>query len=408
MEQTCETCGVSISGGDVLYTTTAKRVCPACFAKAAPAPAAAKPGLPALIVGAIAVVLPMFVTISSSSSVTINGHVESSVYRNWPAVAFGIVAILCAAVAMVAAVRARAGLFIGLAALVIVFGGAQVANGFGMFQPAPATDDVVSFQITTPEPAADTPATCKDGTRCFELAQSLDGAPKQAAFMRACDLKAAGGCIYAGRALAKTDPTAAAQLYQRGCDLGGNVGCFQLAESYLNGTGVTKDVARARALFVTSCEKANAEGCAFASDLFEEAKDRPRATELALKACELDPKEQPAACNSAGVFLNEADPKANAKQVVALFEQACEARPALCKNLGVVFADGLAGTKQDLVRARTLYTKACDAGSAMGCNNLGSMWRHGDGGAKDPVKAKALFKQACDAGEKLGCTNLAK
>jgi TPR repeat protein len=367
----------------------------------------AKPGLPALIAGAVAAALPMFVTLSSSSSVTINGQVTASVYRDWPAVALGGVAIVCGAIAMVAAVRARAGLFIALAALVVACGGAQIARGFGVFQGSGGDD--TSITITTTTTPAETPETCGDGARCFELAQGLDdGAAKQTAFMRACDLDAAGGCIYAGRALVKTDPAAATRLYQRGCDLGGEVACFQLAESYLNGTGVTKDLDRARKLFTATCDKRNAEACAFASDLFETAKDRPRAMELARKACELDPKEQPAACDMVGVYLIEADAKANAKAALALFEQACEITPELCKNLGVMLADGVGGTKKDQPRARILYAKACEAGSVKACNNLGLMWRRGEGGAKDPAKAKALLEQACDGGEPLGCSNLGK
>jgi TPR repeat protein len=86
--------------------------------------------------------------------------------------------------------------------------------------------------------------------------------------------------------------------------------------------------------------------------------------------------------------------------------RACDAgTAAACTDLGVLYAEGKAVT-QDLTRARSLYQRACDGGNAPGCTNLGNMYNNGSGGPQDAVRARSLYQRGCDSGNAVGCNNL--
>lgn len=77
-----------------------------------------------------------------------------------------------------------------------------------------------------------------------------------------------------------------------------------------------------------------------------------------------------------------------------------------CVALGDLYLDGHDGLSKDGSRAVALYQKACDAGEALGCNNLGKIYAQGRGVAQDESRAVALYEGACDAGAAPGCNNL--
>jgi hypothetical protein len=65
-----------------------------------------------------------------------------------------------------------------------------------------------------------------------------------------------------------------------------------------------------------------------------------------------------------------------------------------------------AGIPRDLSAARQAYERACDAGSGLGCSNLGALYHFGRGVAPDEDRARNLFEQSCSAGAEIGCENL--
>lgn len=86
--------------------------------------------------------------------------------------------------------------------------------------------------------------------------------------------------------------------------------------------------------------------------------------------------------------------------------RACDAGTAgACTDLGVLYAEGK-GVTQDLPRARSLYQRACDGGNSPGCTNLGNMYNNGSGGPQDAVRARSLYQRGCDGGNAVGCNNL--
>jgi uncharacterized protein len=93
-------------------------------------------------------------------------------------------------------------------------------------------------------------------------------------------------------------------------------------------------------------------------------------------------------------------------RAAALFTKACDAGSALgCSNLGILFEQGR-GVGKDEARAAALYTKACDAGNEGGCYFLGNMFVEGRGVGKDEARAASLLTKACDRGFAPGCSTL--
>ena len=87
-------------------------------------------------------------------------------------------------------------------------------------------------------------------------------------------------------------------------------------------------------------------------------------------------------------------------KAVTLLTPLCASKNgAACAALGVVSDSELEAVKS--------FRAACDAGNALGCNNLGRANVEGRGGVTvSPKLAMDLFKKACDGGEVAGCNNM--
>ena len=87
-------------------------------------------------------------------------------------------------------------------------------------------------------------------------------------------------------------------------------------------------------------------------------------------------------------------------KAVTLLTPLCAAKNgAACAALGVV-----SDSESEAVQS---FRAACDAGNALGCNNLGRANVEGKGGVTvSPKVAMDLFKKACEGGEVAGCNNL--
>ena len=59
----------------------------------------------------------------------------------------------------------------------------------------------------------------------------------------------------------KSDYQKAAQLYQKACDSGDALGCYNLGVSYEDGQGVNQDYQKAVQLYQKACDSGIAEGC---------------------------------------------------------------------------------------------------------------------------------------------------
>src|SRR5438270_12070783 len=89
----------------------------------------------------------------------------------------------------------------------------------------------------------------------------------------------------------------------------------------------------------------------------------------------------------AELVLDSPAPKASASTDQAL-EAACNKRePLACNDLGVTME------KTDPIRAAELYRRACEDGTASGCNNLAALYADGRGVPKDDARAAGYFSR---------------
>ena len=78
-----------------------------------------------------------------------------------------------------------------------------------------------------------------------------------------------------------------------------------------------------------------------------------------------------------------------------------------CLNVGIEYeVGGSGGIKQDYSRAAVIYSRSCNAGNAIGCQCLGSLYHRGLGVARDDSHAEELYSKACKLGAAGGCTEL--
>lgn len=64
--------------------------------------------------------------------------------------------------------------------------------------------------------------------------------------------------------------------------------------------------------------------------------------------------------------------------------------------------------KKDYQTALSLYKKACGAGYAVGCNNIGTIYANGNGVRQNDELGLKYFGKACDMKLEPGCENYAR
>lgn len=132
--ETCQSCGATVAGQDVLYTADARLVCPNCYYKAALAPASGRGSGSAGLVtaGGLVGLVPFLFHVTESSTVIVNGETVSATSRDYIALACGVVALVLGAIAAAGGVRAKASTGrMALRIAVIALGALQIARGFG-------------------------------------------------------------------------------------------------------------------------------------------------------------------------------------------------------------------------------------------------------------------------------------
>ena len=90
----------------------------------------------------------------------------------------------------------------------------------------------------------------------------------------------------------------------------------------------------------------------------------------------------------------------------AAFASNCEQGDAVgCNDLGVSYLHG-DGVAADASRALQFFERSCREGSPDGCSNLGALYERGVGGEVKLSEAARLYEQACTGGAALCCSNL--
>jgi len=197
----------------------------------------------------------------------------------------------------------------------------------------------------------------------------------------------------------------AAESYAKACLGGSGWGCYGVAERFLYGEGVPKDLSKARELYTKSCELNNGAGCRGLGIRWNRGEGGPqdpvKAREAWTRSCELKDGE---GCRYIGIMWNfgQSGPQDPAK-ARELYTKACELNDGWgCNNIADLCLKGEGGP-QDKPKARELYTKACDLNVGFACYNFAVLWYQGEGGLKDQPKARGLFAKACGLNIGEGC-----
>ena len=113
--------------------------------------------------------------------------------------------------------------------------------------------------------------------------------------------------------------------------------------------------------------------------------------------------EAKAACNEGGdmgacAALAHGLIDGYAEQALPYATKACSAGNTRgCYVLANLIRDGYGPPDAGMEFAKVLYANVCDAGMALGCNNLGAVM---------PELELSMYERACDGGVALGCANL--
>ncbi len=78
-----------------------------------------------------------------------------------------------------------------------------------------------------------------------------------------------------------------------------------------------------------------------------------------------------------------------------------EPNPKELFDLGMLSYD-----KQDFSKARKYFERACGLNNGRGCNNLGVLYRDGQGVEKNLTKADQYISKACKLGDQEACEAL--
>jgi uncharacterized protein (TIGR03382 family) len=175
-----------------------------------------------------------------------------------------------------------------------------------------------------------------------------------------------GFVLERGRAGAR-DPAAAAERYQRGCDLGDADGCLGAASVWA--LGLTGDPAPAKAIapLTRACTLGSGRGCYVLAEKYAVALGVPE-----------DDRQ------AATLYA----------QALARLSTECPSSGPSCYYLGLAYRDGN-GVAVDAAAAARAFATGCDGASGAACFALGQLYRDGALGVGERDRALDYFDRSC-------------
>jgi TPR repeat protein len=194
------------------------------------------------------------------------------------------------------------------------------------------------------------------------------------------------------------------------CALGDPTGCLYAGRMILDGHGVQRDAEGGMSLLVRACDGDVAIACRVAVRWLADPEHARLVHDGPVLRQRLDLEHEcltgaVGTCFAVGLrYATGADGfPSDAARSAAAYSRGCEAGESLpCNNLGDAYEYGL-GVPHDLEHAASLYQRACGLGEALGCANLGHLLENGEGGARDVARARRLYADACRSGEPYAC-----
>ncbi len=262
----------------------------------------------------------------------------------------------------------------------------------------------------------------EDGTSCLDVgvefasnAQGLreDLVRATALFEGACTAGSLRGCnnlaVHVERGLgARKDLDRAADLYAKACEADITEACINRA-SIFEARG---NLQGAKAMYERVCDEGPQVGCynlaVFLERHPQDQRSLARAIELYEQGCDED---HALSCNNLATLIQrtasqkEGDTAA-LKRSRALYGKACQMEyPAACRNVGVMREKGRGGST-DKAAARAAYDVGCRGGDMNSCARFALFDARGIAGDPNTERASKLSMLACTNHQILGCTTL--
>jgi TPR repeat protein len=253
------------------------------------------------------------------------------------------------------------------------------------------------------------PPGCADEEACHHEAEDReadgDFAAAAVAYGRACDFGDGASCFARGVILRgriePRDDKGSHEAFGKACERKLADGCAQFATDLLTGVGVAANVEAARTALQRACVDGAGLAChnlgVIARDgAFGTKKDPPAAYALFDAGCRLG---RGASCVEQAIALHAGTGVTrDTKRAVEVADLACSSSAEHCW-----FRAELYQKQKKYTEARPLHDKACGAGSAVACHNLGVMLEKGLGGKKDEKRSLDVFQKACELGIHTDC-----
>ncbi|MBI4510953.1 MAG: sel1 repeat family protein [Deltaproteobacteria bacterium] len=184
-------------------------------------------------------------------------------------------------------------------------------------------------------------------------------------------------------------------IFEKACKLGNMSGCASLAmtsESSSKGNEAAR--ALALALFRRACTAGHMDACKSLARLMEADGERSVTRyEMECDRGEADSCLVLASFFAAGTRVPRDEARASEleRRVETLYSETCEE----AKNGEICLSLAKRYETRKPARAATLFRKACDAKSAVGCHGAAQIYTQGKGVPKDTELAKRLMDKAC-------------
>ena len=233
---------------------------------------------------------------------------------------------------------------------------------------------------------------------------------------KACDFGHAQSCFDVGQSYengttTKKDITKSLSYYEKACKLDDGTSCAALATMYVTGqNNVKQDLKKSAEYAHKGCELNNSTACYAEGLVYATQKENQTALKSFKKACDLDLAE---ACNT---FINMTHNSGTniftSLDVKNASEKLCNMDNGFgCKILASYYMSDTDFNKRDPKEALRLFIKACDLKEVNACILSAKFYSNGvkdSGVSEDEEKAKIYNKKACDLGEQEGCLALSE
>jgi uncharacterized protein len=190
--------------------------------------------------------------------------------------------------------------------------------------------------------------------------------------LASCKTGRESACIAYGNMLASSPTEAehhkAYETFVAGCARNNDDACVRQADLLSDGFGISKDVAKAEALYRTRCDAGSSAACWGMGRMYSRDKKLDEALRMMTRACDGGSGE---ACSSVGFMYYTAQ-----------------------------------GTRWDVAQAAKFFTKGCELGSNVGCSNSADLYRWGVGVAIDHAKAFGFYEKSCIPADPAGCAGV--